>query len=111
MEKEKIVNFMIDEKLYQKLKQLAVRENRSIKEIMQEQVASYCKIHEEGNPQHLISKFLENEDFVGFPAIAIEFQNKKAYIQKNCQTDGRLNDFGKELHGNICQWYEELQRL
>jgi hypothetical protein len=101
---------MLESDLYLELKILAARENRTVKEILSEQIEKYCKVHKEGNPQHLISTFLENEDFVGFPALAIEFNNKKSYILKNCSSNKKLNPFGQELFGHICQWYSELRK-
>ena len=66
MAEQKLVNFMLDVEIYQELKSLAVRENRTIKDILKEEIENYCKIHAEGNPQHTMDSFNENDDFHGF---------------------------------------------
>ena len=73
------------------------------------------KLHKEGNPQHDLKKFMENEDFVGFPSIAIDKIKKEEYIKNNCLKKdietGELvfTDFGKELWNHVTQWYYELR--
>jgi len=80
------------------LKMLAVRESRSIKEILIEQIDIYIKTHKEGNPQHLITKFTDNEDFMGFPAIALSPENKRKYLKKMPE------DMKIELQGHVQSW-------
>jgi len=79
---EKLLNFMLDEEVHKELKLLAAREGRSIKDILIEQIKDYVKIHKEGNPQHLLSNYTDNEDFLGFPSMAIKTQNKRTYLKK-----------------------------
>ena len=110
-EAEVEVYFQMPEKLKRELKILASREGRTIKEILNEQTAKYVKVHKEGNPQHLMTNFTENEDFTGFPAMGIDFLKKKSYIKKYLSKDGRLNHTGKELWGHVNQWLAELQKL
>ena len=78
----RLLNLELNEELHKELKQLAARESRSIKDIFTEQITEYIKIHKEGNPQHLITKSMENENFMGFPAMAIDTKNKKSFLQK-----------------------------
>ena len=110
-EEEKEVLFYMPKSLKTELAILAAREGKSIKEIMNEITAEYVKVHKEGNPQHLITKFSENEDFTGFPSMAIDYSKKKTWIEKYCNEDGRLNELGKELWGHVLQWKIELQKL
>jgi hypothetical protein len=110
-ENDKLVNFFMRKDLKTELDILSKREGRSLKEIFNEVIEDYVKAHKEGNPQHLMESFIENEDFVGFPSVAIDFEKKKAYIEKNCQVDGRLTDFGKELLGHVTQYYSVLMKL
>jgi len=72
----------MDDDLKHELDILAARESRTIKEIVIEQIENYIKTHKEGNPQHLLTQYQANEDFLGFPAIALSPQNKKKYIEK-----------------------------
>lgn len=111
MVEEKLVNFRLNAELYQQLKILSVRENRKIKDILREEIENYCKVHKEGNPQHLITKYQENEDFVGFPAIAIALERKRNYVETHCQNDGKLNEFGQGLWFNVVEWYNILKQF
>lgn len=107
---ERLFNFWMDEALKKELEILAVREGRSLKEILNEQARKYVEVHKEGNPQHLLTSFTENEDFIGFPAIGIEYLKKDIYVKKHCIDDDRLNDFGKELWGHVTQWYHLMRK-
>ena len=108
---EKLVNFHLDEDLYKKLKLLSARENKPIKDILKEEIEKYCKVHEEGNPQHLITSSIENEDFIGFPSIATDYQKKQEYIKNHCVDDDRLNSFGNQLWSHVTQWYHLMEKL
>jgi len=88
----------LDKELQHELKLLAVRESRSIKEILIEQIENYIKVHKEGNPQHLITQFQDNEDFMGFPAMAIKTQNKRDYVGKMPE------DMRNQLRYHIQEW-------
>ncbi len=106
----------INDDLKQDLQMLAIREGRSLKSIITEISIDYVKKHKEGNPQHLITKWQENEDIVGYPSMGIDFESKKGYIARNCvisneYDDLRLNPFGIELWHHVIQWYEELKKL
>jgi len=72
----------IPNELKHELDILSARESRTIKEIVTEQIEVYVKTHKEGNPQHLLTQYQDNEDFMGFPAMAISDQNKRIYLQK-----------------------------
>jgi len=114
MKKEKeieiLFNFWMPESLKKELHLLAVREGSTMKDILNEQALEYIKKHKNGNPQHLITSSIENDDFVGIPLMALDFINKKRYIKKNLTKDDRLNKLGKEVWGHICQWSGELQK-
>jgi len=108
---EKLVNFELDVKIKKELDIISKRDGVSLKEILGALVADYVKAHKDGNDQHLMTNFIENEDFTGFPSIAISFMNKKEYVQKYLQADGRLNTLGVEMWGHVNQWFSELQKL
>ncbi len=93
------------------LQVIAARDGTTMKEIINDLTKDYVKKHKEGNDQHLMSSYLENEDFTGFPSMGIDFMNKKNYIEKYLQEDGTLNNLGKELWGHVLQWQSELQKL
>lgn len=103
--------FQTDEEQYRLFKSICDREGANVGDKLTELISEYTKKHKEGNPQHLVTKWMDNEDFIGFPTIADDYSKKKAYVLKNCQEDNRLNNFGKELFGHVCQWYEELKKL
>jgi len=108
---EKLVNFYLDVELKKELDIISKRDGKSLKEIYTELSTEFVRDHKDGNDQHTLDSFSENEDFVGFPSVAISYQNKKDYIERNCQVDGRLTDFGKTLLGHVIQYYTELMKL
>ncbi len=110
-EEEKLFNFFMKKSLKTELAIIAARDGTTLKEILNELAEDYAKKHKEGNDQHLMSSYLENEDFAGFPSMGIDFINKKNYINTYLQKDGRLNDLGKDLWGHILQWQSEMQKL
>ena len=101
----KLCNFYIDEKLHHELKLLAAREGRSITDILNELSLDYVKMHKEGNPQHLITSYLKNGDFIGFPSIAIDLEKKKLYA-KNMD-----KELIQKLFIHICEWEGIIKRL
>lgn len=107
---DKPVLFNIDEEIKREFLIILARNNLTIKDVMTGMVIDYNKIHKEGNEQHLMTSFLLNDDFVGFPSMGIDFKNKKAYTEKNLQSDNRLNELGKELWAHILQWQGVLQK-
>jgi hypothetical protein len=109
-EEEEEVLFYMPKSLKTEIRIIAAREGKSIKEIMNEISAEYAKGHKEGNDQHLITSFQEDEDMVGYPSMATSYDKKKAYVKKHCQEDGKLTDFGKILFGHISQWHSVLMK-
>lgn len=101
-----MLNAYIPESLLSDLKMLALRENKSIKEIVNEQLESYVKVHKEGNPQHTIDTFVLNEDFYGFPSIAINKQKKSEWINSDRIKEKDLN----ELYWHVQEYKTELEK-
>jgi len=99
----KLVNFNLENNIYQDLKILAAREGRTIKDILTEQIEDYLKKHIEGNPQHLLTSYTENEDFIGFPNITLSPQNKRSYLKKMPE------DMKIELLYNVQEWLGMLK--
>ena len=110
-EAEEEVLFYMPKSLKAELKIISARENKSIKEILNEQTSEFVKAHKDGNEQHLITSSMENEDFVGFPSMAIDYRKKKSYSSKYLQKDGRLNDMGKQMWGHVSQWQAILEKF
>jgi len=94
----KLTNFFLEDNLHQDFKILAAREGRSVKDILTELIEDYLKTHLEGNPQHLITQFSNNEDFMGFPAMSIKIENKRKYFKKMPE------DLKQELLYHIQEW-------
>jgi len=92
------MNFSISKDLHNELKIMAARESRKMAEIIIEQIENYIKVHKEGNPQHLITSSMDNEDFMGFPAIALSPENKRKYLKKMPE------DMKMELQGHVQSW-------
>jgi hypothetical protein len=103
---EKLVNFMMNEDMYKELKMLSLRENKSIKEIINEQLEEYVKVHKEGNPQHTIDSFAMNEDFYGFPSIAINKIKKSEWINSERVKEKDL----ETLFWHVQEYKTELEK-
>jgi len=99
----KLTNFFLEDNLHQDFKILAAREGRSIKEIITELIEDYLKKHLEGNPQHLLTSYTANEDFIGFPNITLSPQNKRSYLKKMPE------DMRIELLYNVQEWLGMLK--
>ena len=102
--KDKLVNFFLDEEKKRELDILAKREGRTLKEIFTEITEEYLKIHKEGNPQHLITSFQDNEDFMGFPSMAVSLENKRKYLER---LDPKM---ANELFWHIQEWESILKK-
>ena len=101
----RLLNLELNEELHKELKLLAARESRSIKDIVTEQITEYIKVHKEGNPQHLITSSLENEDFLGFPSMATDTKNKKKYLKK------MPKEMIEQMSYHIQEWQGFLKKL
>jgi len=67
---------------YHKFQDLARREGTKMSPLIMRIIEEYVSQHQEGNPQHLITSSMNDEDFMGFPAMAINAYNKRSYIKK-----------------------------
>jgi len=68
--------------IIEEFQNLAQREGVKVSPLLVKLIEEYVKSHKEGNPQHLITSSIENEDFMGFPSMAISDKNKRIYLQK-----------------------------
>lgn len=64
-----------------KLKEIALRERTSMKEIINTQIDEYIKIHGDGNPNFQITEFFE-PDFNICPAVFRDAVAWKNYLEK-----------------------------
>jgi len=85
----------IDDELKKELVILAARESRTIKEIVTEQIEEYIKQHKEGNPQHLLTSYCKNGEFIGFPNITLKAQEKRKYLKN--MPKNMLEDLGYHI--------------
>jgi len=90
------INFNKD--LWHEFKILAARESRPASVIINEIMYDYLEVHKEGNPQHLLTNYTDNEDFMGFPAIALSPENKRKYLKRMPE------DMKVELQGHVQSW-------
>jgi len=77
---ERMTSFVLDAQTLNQFKSIITREGKSMKVMIEDYMKDYNKIHAEGNPQHTIDSFSENEDFKGFPSIAIDKKKKEKWI-------------------------------
>jgi len=99
----KLTNFFLEDNLHQDIKILAAREGRSVKDILTELVEDYLKKHMNGNPQHLLTSYTQNEDFIGFPNITLSPEHKRSYLKKMPE------DMKIELLYNVQEWLGMLK--
>lgn len=71
----------IDKEKLLKLKEIALRERTSMKEIINSQIDEYIKIHGEGNPNYEITNFFE-PDFNVCPAVFRDATAWNTYLSK-----------------------------
>jgi len=64
----KLVNFWMEDDLKQELDILSKRERRSLKDILNEQIANYVKEHGDGNPNYSLDQF-DQEEMKAVPAM------------------------------------------
>lgn len=98
---EILVNFQMPEELHKELKLLAIREGKTLKQILNEQAVDYIKIHKEGNPQHLITTWTKNMDIIGFPAIGVPIEKKRQWVKKQLTHDKKM---AQEFYTHVCEW-------
>jgi len=99
----KMTSFIFEATLLEEFRGLCQREGRSMKQHFEDYMKDHVKVHKEGNPQHLITSSMENEDFMGFPAIALSPQNKRKYLKKMPE------DMKQELYYNVQEWLGMLK--
>ena len=71
----------IDKEKLWKLKEIALREKTSMKNIIVSQIDEYIKIHGDGNPNYEITNFFE-ADFNICPAVFRDKQSWNNYLTK-----------------------------
>ena len=81
MSSEKLVNFRCDDELYQKLKELALKERKTVKDLISQQISEYVKVHGDGNPQYTIDQF-EDINFMACPAFYRPAEAWDSYLKK-----------------------------
>lgn len=76
-----------------------------MKEHFEEYMKEHVKVHAQGNPQHMITSYLQNGKFIGFPSMAIKIEDKRMYV---AQMDNKLL---QELWTHICEWHGIVKAL
>ena len=89
--------------IIEKFQDLARREGTKMSPLLMSLIEDYVSKHQEGNPQHLITHFSNNEDFLGFPAIALNPENKRSYLKTMPE------DMKAELLYNVQEWLGMLK--
>lgn len=88
-----------------KFQELAKREGIKMSPLLMRIIEDYVTQHQEGNPQHLITSSIENEDFMGFPAMTIKTKNKRSYLKK------MPKKLLKELQYHVQEWSGMIKEL
>ena len=79
---EKLVNFRFDEEKYKKLKMQALKEDVTVKRLIEIQIDDYLKKHLDGNPQFTIEQF-NDPNFIACPAFYRDGKTWENYIKKS----------------------------
>ncbi len=106
VEKPLLIN--IDENIKSEFEIIVKREKSTNKKLLTQIIKDYVQAHKEGNDQHLMTSYLDNEDFIGFPSVALNLDKKKAYIEKNLIKDGKLTELGTKLFYHTQEWFNIL---
>lgn len=84
--------------------EIARREGTKLSPLIIKLIEEYVVKHQAGNPQHLITSSIENEDFTGFPAMAIDIKQKRAYLKKN-------KKMAQEMQYHLQEWNGIIETL
>lgn len=93
--------FVLDAQTKLELKKIALREGTTLRELLNKAALEYAQAHKEGNSQHLLDSFQNNEDFAGFPSIALDLKGKRKYIAKVLTKDTKLK---QRMTDHLDQW-------
>jgi len=74
-------NFRLPKSMHHKLKEISVREGRSIQDILQERILEYIKIHGEGNPNFKLDDWKDPE-YKMCPATFSKIEKWDDYLRK-----------------------------
>jgi len=80
---------------------IARREGTKMSPLVVKLIEQYVIKHQAGNPQHLITSSIENEDFTGFPAMAVDIKQKREYLKKNKKMAQEMQYHLQEWNGII----------
>lgn len=71
----------IEKEKLSRLKELAAKERRTMRDIIEDQIDEYLKVHADGNPQFKIEQFAD-PDFMACPAFYRDGRTWETYISK-----------------------------
>ena len=98
--------FETNEEIYKIFKSICDREGEKVTKKIASMIEDYVKVHKDGNPQHTIDTFVLNEDFYGFPSIAIDKKKKSEWINSDRIKEKDLN----ELYWHVQEYKTELEK-
>ena len=75
-----VTSFKIPKSLRKKIKEIAVREDRDIQDIVTEKLEEYVKVHGDGNPIFTLDKF-QDSDFKICPAFFTKHEKWVKYFK------------------------------
>ena len=81
-EEEDEMLFYMPRSLKQELRILAIREGKSLKDIMNEITKEYVKVHGDGNPAYTLDQFVEEPGMKAVPAFFRNRDDWQTYIEK-----------------------------
>jgi len=78
----KITSIKVDPDLWQKLKEVALRERRDVQDIINEKIGEYVQVHGSGNPTYKITQWVNNTGMRAYPAFKTNRSDWQDYIEK-----------------------------
>jgi hypothetical protein len=61
---------------------VAARERKSVSELMRDVIEQYVKVHGEGNPSYELSKWVDQPEFIGDPAVREDNRKWDRYLEQ-----------------------------
>ena len=101
--------FETEEELYQKFKEICLREGVKVGDKLNEFLKEYIKVHGEGNPVHPLDKW-QDEDFKSFPAFKERLTTKWIPYLEKCN-EKELQEVAEQSEGILKKALEMKRRL
>lgn len=94
-EGSRMTTFVFDAKTLNSFKNLATKEGKSMRDLLQDYMADYIKIHGDGNPSFTLEQFLD-PNFKAVPAVFRDAKTWQEYLASRNKTE--LKEFESQMN-------------